>query len=175
MKFLETIKAVFTSLYELMKEKITNIYIRIKNWLVDTETGEVIDEGCDNDKEYPYVRPTLLDAVTGAVKSTLFGLEASRARVSIKQKVVGFITQSFYVAVPAALIGGLASDVLATSFTSAFLWSAGIGSALLFGAYLSLQLWVNSRYIAVMEDQSLSGTDDEAASGISADAAAIAA
>ena len=61
------IKESFVSIYETMKRKIIGAYVRCKNWLVDTLTGEVMSDLGNMD-----VNPAVWDAVRNVMYDSCF-------------------------------------------------------------------------------------------------------
>lgn len=116
----------FKSVYETLKRKTMGAYVRCNNWLVDTLTGEIMDDLNNMD-----VNPTFWNAVLRAGRNALLGKRNS--------SVIGAIVRSAAIAL-GAIGGGALAAGLGYTFSSGFMIAVASIYSLIFFFSLVLEL-----------------------------------
>ncbi|WGZ93374.1 MAG: hypothetical protein QJT81_16395 [Candidatus Thiothrix putei] len=145
-----SIKNFFFSIYETMKRKIIGVYIRCKNWLVDTLTGEIIYDINNID-----VNPTFWDAVCRASSNVVLGKRAAHAETdTTKKRVTGAVIRNATIGIGATGVAAIAT-LFGATFISGFWTTVITFYGVAFVANLVLELFKNymlKKIDAVMKD-----------------------
>ncbi|WP_028487590.1 hypothetical protein [Thiothrix lacustris] len=128
------IKNFFVSIYETMKRKIIGTYVRCKNWLVDTLTGEIMDDLGNMD-----VNPTFWDAVCRASNNVVLG---KRDTETTKKRVIGAVIRNATIGIGATGVAAIAT-LFGATFIGAFWTTVITFYGVAFVSNLALELFKN--------------------------------
>ena len=128
------IKNFFVSIYETMKRKTIGAYVRCKNWLVDTLTGEIMDDLGNMD-----VNPTFWDAVCRASSNVVLG---KRDTGTTKKRVIGAVIRNATIGIGATGVAAIAT-LFGATFIGAFWTTVITFYGVAFVANLVLELFKN--------------------------------
>jgi hypothetical protein len=144
-----SVKNFFVSIYETLKRKIIGAYVRVKNWLVDTLTGEIMDDLNNMD-----VNPTFWDAVCRASSNVVLGKRAAHAETdTTKKRVIGAVIGNATIGICATGVAAIAA-LFGATFIGAFWTTVITFYGVAFVSNLVLELFKNhmlKKIGAVME------------------------
>ena len=133
-----SVKNFFVSIYETLKRKIIGAYVRVKNWLVDTLTGEIMDDLNNMD-----VNPTFWDAVCRASSNVVLGKRAAHAETeTTKKRVIGAVIRNTTIGIGATGVAAIAT-LFGATFIGAFWTTVITFYGVAFVANLALELFKN--------------------------------
>ena len=137
-------KNFFVSIYETMKRKTIGSYVRVKNLLVDTITGEIMDELNNMD-----VSPTFWDAVCRASSNVALGkrkTDTTKKRVpesvSFQKRTIGAVIRNATIGIGATGVAAIAA-LFGATFISGFWTTVITFYAVAFITNLVLELFKN--------------------------------
>ena len=139
-----SIKNFFVSIYETIKRKIIGTYVRCKNWLVDTLTGEIMSDLGNMD-----VNPTFWDAVCRASSNVVLGKRDTAGGKSLdaptettKKRVIGAVIRNTTIGIGATGVAAIAT-LFGATFIGAFWTTVITFYGVAFVSNLALELFKN--------------------------------
>ena len=133
-----SVKNFFIKIYEVMKSIVIGAYVRCKNWLVDTLTGEIMDDLNNMD-----VNPTFWDAVCRASSNVVLGKRAAHAETeTTKKRVIGAVIRNTTIGIGATGVAAIAT-LFGATFIGGFWITVITFYGVAFVSNLALELFKN--------------------------------